>query len=169
MKDTKEAKGARCSICNLDAKPRKIGESLLTLGIGVRDVADFTNWYLDRYPQYKREGFKYERNAWSRHRVGGHFESQPRKVEDSEGNPLDLDALVDDLFIAWQKANKGITPSAREVREWLKLRASIRSDIERREGAQQLDDLLMNAGHKEEEYAIRPTGTEGNQQEVGEG
>lgn len=155
-----EAKGARCSICGLDTKPRKVGESLLALGIGVRDVADFTNWYIERYPMYGTA--LTNRNAWNRHRANGHFETKPKTNVELDGETLNLDNMVDDLFLAWQKNNKGIVPSARELREWLKLRAAIRSDIERREGGKQLDELLMNAGHKEETDAIQPRGTQGN-------
>lgn len=130
----------------------------MTLGIGVRDVADFMNWYLLRYePENPKVT---NRNAWSRHRQNGHFEVKPR-VEKLDGTALSLDELVDDLFSAWQAANKGVTPSARELREWLKLRASIRTDIERREGGKQLDEMLMNAGYKEETDALRPTDSRG--------
>lgn len=137
--------GSRCTVCNLDAKPRKIGEMLLQAGIGVRDVSDFTDWWAARY------GVKSAtKSAWSRHKVDGHFELVPRVHTDEDGTVLDLDTLVDRLFEEWQKANKGKPVNAKELREWLKLRATIRADIERRDQAKEMTDLLMGAGHKEE-------------------
>lgn len=135
----------KCSVCNLDTKPRQIGEILLRERVGVRDVKDFTDWWAAKY------GTKpVTKSAWSRHKVSGHFEMTSKVHVDDDGTVLDLDEMVDRLFEEWQKANRGEPVNARELREWLKLRASIRADIERREQGKEMTDLLMGASHKEE-------------------
>jgi hypothetical protein len=155
--------GAKCSVCNLDAKLRKIGEELIKSGVGVRDVASFTEWWASRFGTPITS-----RAAWQRHsnRAEPHFDIHPRAIETPDGEALDLDVLVDKLFAAWQKANKGVTPSAKEIREWLRLRAAIKADMEARKNADQLSAMLMGAGHKvkEKEDAVQVPGrTEGSQ------
>ena len=136
--------GSKCTVCNLDAKPRKIGESLLKAGVGVREVSDFTDWWAAKY------GVKSAtKSAWSRHKVEGHFELKENVRVDESGNVLDLDSLVDRLFEEWQRANKGKPINAKELREWLKLRASIRADTERREQGKEMTEMLMGASHHE--------------------
>jgi hypothetical protein len=138
--------GKECSVCNLDAKPRKIGEYLLQQSVGVRDVADFTDWWAAKYSVKSAT-----KSAWSRHKVSGHFEMRPKVTVDTGDAVLDLDELVDRLFGTWQKANKGTPVTAKELREWLKLRATIRADIERREGDRDMTAMLMGAAHQEKE------------------
>lgn len=128
--------------------------------IGVRDVAAFSEWWASRFGTSAAT-----KSAWARHRAGSHYEVRP-DIQREDGTPLDLDTLVDDLFAAWLKANKGITPSAKELREWLKLRASIRADLESRKNAGVLEAMLLDAGHKPKEVtdAVQvPRRVEGNQ------
>ena len=135
---------SKCTACNLDTKPRKIGEALFRAGIGVRDIADFTDWWAAKY------GVKSAtKSAWSRHKVEGHFKLNEAVVVDETGATLDLDNLVDKLFEEWQRANKGKPINAKELREWLKLRATIRADIERREQGKEMTEMLMGASHIE--------------------
>lgn len=137
--------GAGCSICNLDAKPRKIGETLLRAGIGPRDVADFTAWWAT-----KHEGVgATSKSAWSRHKVEGHFEMKTVVRTDPDDPVLDLDDLVDQLFVEWQRANKGKPIDAKDLREWLALRAKIRADIERRDQGREMSEMLLGAAPKE--------------------
>ena len=120
----------------------------------MRDVAAFTEWRAA-----KNGTAVTTKSAWARHRASGHYETRP-VVQKEDGTSLDLDTLVDELFTAWVNANKGITPSAKELREWLKLRAAIRADMEARKNASALEEMLLNAGHrpKEVENAVQVPG-----------
>lgn len=152
----------RCTVCALDARPRKIGEELLKAGISFRDVADYAEWYrVHEGGNPESNAGRTSKSAWGRHKVEGHFQFKERTVT-MDGEVLDLDEFVDKMWSDWQRANKGKVPDELRLMRWIELRSKIRHDLQRKEEEKRMRALLEGAAPNEEEDALLGTGTEGN-------
>lgn len=151
-----------CTICTLDAKPRKQAEAMLKAGVGLREVAEFMTW------QGEQDGskIKISKSALDRHRANGHFVSE-ETVDISQVTDEEVKSLRDyarDLFKAYQKANKGKVPSTKELIDFLLADAKL-ADIEsRRKDEESLRVLMSGASFKRptEEADGGPEGQSGN-------
>lgn len=131
-----------CSICALDQKPRKLGEGLLKMGVALRDVASFTEWWASVHGTAKTT-----KSAWERHRSQGHFqvEEKPQVTMDGQPVSLDLDEFVDEMWRTWQLHNKNKVPDEHRLMKWLELRAKIRNDVSRRNEEKRMMAALEEA------------------------
>ena len=135
----------KCSICNLDQKPRKIGEGLLKMHVGLREVAAFTEWWAERFGTAKTT-----KSAWERHRSDGHFSTETKPTVVMDGEPvLDLDDFVDEMWTVWQKANRTKIPDENRLMKWIELRTKIRGDLERRNEEKRMRAALEDAAPEE--------------------
>lgn len=135
--------GDRCTVCALDQKPRRLGEGLLKMGVGLRDVASFTEWWSVTFGTDKTT-----KSAWERHKNQGHFQmkEEPKPQIVMDGEPvLDLDDFVDEMWTAWQKANRGKVPDENRLMKWIELRTKIRGDLERKNEEKRMREALAGA------------------------
>ena len=159
----------KCTVCALDAKPRKIGEELLKAGISFRDVAAFAEWYRVHEGGNPANNIgRTSKSAWGRHKVEGHFQFKERTVT-MDGEVLDLDEFVDKMWADWQKANKNKTVDELRLMKWIELRSKIRHDLQRKEEEKRMRARLEGAAPNEEEDALLAERTEGSSGEDGRG
>jgi len=161
---------AGCTVCALDAKPRKLAESLLIAGLGVRDVADFIEWQSFK----EQTQIKISKSALDRHRVNGHFVAE-KTVDISSVTESEFKTLRDyasELFKAYQKANKGKVPSTKEVLDFLAADAKL-ADIEaHRNDERELAKLMKDMSYKKpmgENDEVPVQGTREGSESVGGG
>ena len=151
-----------CTVCALDTKVRRLGESLLRAGVRLREVAEYLTWQGEKAePKYK-----ISKSALDRHKNGGHFVLN-ETVDTSDMVDEDVKSLRDyarELFKAYQKANKGKVPSTKELIDFLLADAKL-ADIEaRRSDEAVLRDLFKDASFKSTSASRQPE-VEGNPDE----
>lgn len=134
---------SECTVCELDARPRKLYEALLNAKVGVRDVAEFSDWFAEK--QQIKAGVS--KSALDRHRTNHHFQS-PSDVQapvDLDGDALSLRDWVSQMFERYQKANKDKVPSHKEIVDLLEADAKLSQLDQRRRNEEQLKVLLGGA------------------------
>jgi hypothetical protein len=137
-----------CTVCALDAKPRKLIESVVRAGLSIRDAADFAEFWGTR----NATPIKISKSALSRHKTEGHFQSELSVEIELDGTILSVREYAQKIFEVYQKANKGKVPSTKEVIDFLTADAKL-ADLEaRRKDEQELSKLIGGTAYK------KPTG-----------
>lgn len=133
----------RCTVCNLDSKPRKIGETLLKVKVPIRDVVDIVDFIIKKdTPDAKPPA----RASWDRHKNDGHFQVEEKVHITMGGEPvLELDEFVDKMWSDFQSANKGKVPDENRLMKWIELRAKVRNDMKNREEEKRMREAMSGA------------------------
>lgn len=151
-----------CSVCLVDAKARRLYEALLSAGISVRDVGDFTQWWAEKH---EKPDWKVTRSSLSRHRINHPWGDK------AEAKPLELDeevqtvqTMVREMLRRYQAVLKDPSwvPSDREMREWVNTAAKIADLEQRREEEQSLRALLSGIGYRPRVVEVHPALPEGS-------
>jgi len=134
--------GPVCTVCNADAVLRRIGEQLLRMHVSIRDVTEFSKWWVEKHGLPK----VLAKSAWHRHKLNGHFSMLDGRPE-IEREVQSLQDLVADMFKRFQAGNKGYVPTHQEMREWLTLEARIADLQQRREDERNLRQLVAGMSY----------------------
>lgn len=121
-------------------------------GLGVRDVTDFCNWWLERNTTVE-EGKKpptVAKSAWDRHKNNDHFVLEERKELPTEGRFTTVEAIASEMVRRYgaQLEDPNYLPSDRDVREWAALMGKLDDLEQRRRDEQKLMALMAGAAFK---------------------
>lgn len=142
---------ASCGICDLDQKPRKVGEAMLREGIGVRDVAAFTNWWLSTTPALAGDKVPtVTKSGWDRHKNSGHFVLEDRKELAKDAKFTNVEDIALEMVRRYgsQLEDPNWLPADRDVREWAALMGKLDDLEQRRRDDAKLHALMSGAAFR---------------------
>jgi hypothetical protein len=136
-------------MCDLDAKPRKIGEALLREGVGVREVADFLTWWLNKELPAGEKPKVLSKSSVDRHKNGGHFALKPadEAIDLTNVEFTDVEGIAREMLRRYGAKLKDPTyiPSAKEAQDWAALEAKVADLEQRRRDQNELMALMAGA------------------------
>jgi hypothetical protein len=125
---------------------------MLREGIGVREVADFTNWWLSRgLAEGEKPPKPITKSAWDRHKNGPHFAMTVETVSaDASGQYGNVQDIADEMVRRYgtKLDDPNWMPDARETREWAALVAKVADLEQRRRDEAKLMGLMLGASFK---------------------
>ena len=135
-----------CTVCGLEATPRKLLEALLRAKLPIREVCDFSEWYGAKNDLQT----KITKSSLERHKNNGHFVlvETLSTAGPTAAEIMSLRDFAQEMFRRYQKANKDKIPSTKELID-LMLADSRLADLEaRRRDEHELRLLLGGASYK---------------------
>jgi hypothetical protein len=137
-----------CSICDLDQKPRKIGEALIREGLGVFAVTDFSNWWLEKNTVVEagEKAPTVTKSSWDRHKAHFVLEDKKQPFVDS-GQYTTVEGIAMEMVRRFgaQLSDPNYLPAGRDVREWAALMGKLNDLEERRRDEEKLRSLMAGA------------------------
>jgi len=135
---------ASCTVCDLDARPRKLAETLMREKVTLRDVAEFLEWFLNRESPGETPK-KVSKSALDRHK--DHFSLDESKSLAETGQYQTVEDISAELVRRYGLLleNPDWVPAGKEVREWAALMAKVADIEQRRREDARLQALLAGA------------------------
>lgn len=142
-----------CTICDLPAKSRKVGEAMIREGLSVREATDFSNWWLEREWREKPEGEKaptVTKSSWDRHKQSEHFVVEEKKDLPTDAKFTNVEDIALEMVRRYgsQLEDPNWLPADRDVREWAALMGKLNDIEQRRRDEARLTALMAGAAFK---------------------